>query len=75
MCVILNWFDWECCFKIVEGIYYFELKKLIVIDIYIYILGRKIFILNVLNMEVKINVVFSEYKLIRDVRIRFRMWV
>lgn len=73
MCVILNWFDWECCFKIVEGIYYFELKKLIVI--YIYFLGRKIFILDVLNMEVKINVIFSEYNLIRVVRIRFRMWV
>lgn len=37
VCAISNWSDWECCFKIVEGTYYFESKKSIAIDIYIYI--------------------------------------
>lgn len=60
-------------FKIVEGTYYFESKKSIAIDIYIYISGRKIFTLNALNTEVKINAVFSEHKPTRDARIRFRM--
>lgn len=42
-------------------------------SIYIYISGRKIFTLDALNTEVKINVVFSEHKPTRDARIRFRM--
>lgn len=57
--------------EIVEGTYYFESKKSIAI--YIFISGRKIFTLDALNTEVKINAVFSEHKPTRDARIRFRM--
>lgn len=39
----------------------------------LYISGRKIFTLDALNTEVKINAVFSEHKPTRDARIRFRM--
>lgn len=41
--------------------------------IYIYISGRKIFTLDTLNTEVKINAVFSEHNPTRAARIRFRM--
>lgn len=41
--------------------------------IYIYLSGRKIFTLDALNTEVKINAVFTEHKPTRDARIRFRM--